>query len=183
MTAVIFIIANIIYGIDELYTRSTCVAHWKRSFVESFVESLFAIDAHTIYRMHSTFRVVATISLMLFFFSFFFFQEKCESKRERRVHPPTSTLYNLQLFKGRSYVHFFLNFWKNRMRVIESREIFINVYLTNKDIPTHLLLFCKLMFTQLLSQHPFFFFFFFIRKRYQIFQVISGKWSARGRIS
>lgn len=86
MTAVIFIIANIIYGIDELYTRSTCVAHWKRSFVESFVESLFAIDAHTIYRMHSTFRVVATISLMLFFFFFFFFQEKCESKRERRVH-------------------------------------------------------------------------------------------------
>lgn len=68
MTAVIFIIANIIYEIDELYTRTTCVAHWERSFVESFVESLFAIDAHTIYRMHSTFCVVATISLMLFFF-------------------------------------------------------------------------------------------------------------------
>lgn len=50
------------------------------------------------------------------------------------------------------------------MRVIESREIFINVYLTNKDIPTHLLLFCKLMFTQLLSQHPFFFFFFYSKE-------------------
>lgn len=106
MTAVIFIIANIIYGIDELYTRSTCVAHWKRSFVESFVESLFAIDAHTIYRMHSTFRVVATISLMLFFF-FFFFQEKCESKRERRVHPLLLRCITYNYLKvDRTYIFF-----------------------------------------------------------------------------
>ena len=57
------------------------------------------------------------------------------------------------------------------MRVIESREIFINVYLTNKDIPTHLLLFCKLMFTQLLSQHPFFFFFFLFERGIKFFKL------------
>lgn len=36
----------------------------ERSFVESFVESLFAIDPHVIHRVYSTCRVVTTISLI-----------------------------------------------------------------------------------------------------------------------
>lgn len=49
MTAVIFIIANIIYEIDELYTRSTCVLHIARGVLLKASLKAFLRSMHTRY--------------------------------------------------------------------------------------------------------------------------------------